>query len=195
MRSSHRPVQCPQPAPQKTLCLLAFLVILSIGKSGLNGEQQRSYQPRNQDHLFPTRSRALMRVVYCVGQGPALQWRACPPSPAAGQKTPARNAGTSIAVTCASERLRSAPAIQPTPIRGPGAVASIRAAIQGNRGPARRPASMRHASPLKARGACSSPSAPRLTFRPRAIIATGSRADMRCGNAASRHRRKYRHRR
>jgi hypothetical protein len=36
---------------------------------------------------------------------------ACPPSPAAGQKTPAGNAGTSVSVTCALERLRSAPAI------------------------------------------------------------------------------------
>jgi hypothetical protein len=53
---------------------LGFLVVLPIGKSGLNGEQQRSYQPQNQDHLFPTRSRALVRVVYCVGQGLALQW-------------------------------------------------------------------------------------------------------------------------
>jgi hypothetical protein len=47
-----------------------------------------------------------------------------------------RDAGTSITVTFASERSRSAAAIQPTSIRGPGAVASIRAAIQGNTRPA-----------------------------------------------------------
>jgi len=33
--------------------------LLPNGKVGINGEQQRSYQPQNQDHLFRSRSPAL----------------------------------------------------------------------------------------------------------------------------------------
>jgi hypothetical protein len=48
-------VQSSQRAPINFLCLLGFLPLLPIGKVGLNGEQQRSYQPQNQDHLFTAR--------------------------------------------------------------------------------------------------------------------------------------------
>jgi hypothetical protein len=106
---------------------------------------------------------------------------ACPPSPAAGQKTLARNAGTSITVTCASARSRSALAILSPPIRGNGAAASIPALCPATARPAPRPASVRRATPSSWRGGSFSPIEQRRTSTNTGNTAPGQPGNTRCG--------------
>ena len=98
---------------------------------------------------------------------------------------PAKSAGSSITVTCASARLRSAAATLTTPIRGNGLAGSTPAAIREStkRAPPKR--STRPAVSSKRHGQCFHRSELRPTFRNGAISGIGLPRDTAASIAAS----------
>jgi hypothetical protein len=129
----------------------------------------------------------LFRVIY-----PALSRfnGACPNSPAADRLTPARNAGTSTMVTCASARSRSAAAILMMKIHGSGIAVSIqdrtRANTRWNRRNLRRgPRRFRSRLEVFFGG-----NEPRLIFRRDVTNKIGPLENMRCGRLARNCRRR-----
>src|SRR6266403_787036 len=98
---------------------------------------------------------------------------------------PAKNAGTSITVTCASARSRSAPACRLAKIRGVGLAASIRAATRGNVRMAPRPPSTRPAPISRGHGKSFWQSAPTPIFRSGAISGIGPLRNIEGSTATS----------